>query len=121
MADLYDHLTPAQQSAFRIKLAGQLDPAKCPTVDLTGVSGADSLADSSNRGIAIDCFQQSVPGGVGSSGPGVLDQATYNAVMSGGSGGWWGSLPGWEKFAIVGGGAFALLAIFRKKHRGRRR
>jgi hypothetical protein len=119
MADLYDHLSPAQQVAFRLKLAGQIDPAKCPTVDLAGIAGADSLADPSNRGIAIDCFQQSVPGGVGSSGPGVLDQATYQAIMSGGAGGW-GSLPGWEKAAIVAAGIFAALSLFRKKGRSRR-
>jgi hypothetical protein len=118
MADLYDRLTPAQQAAFRVKLAGQISAAACPAVDLTGVAGADSLADVSDRAMAVDCFQQAKR--VGSAGAGVLDQATYNAVMSGGSGaGSWETLPTWEKFALIGGAAFLAFSLLKGK-RGRR-
>jgi hypothetical protein len=79
MADLYDSLSPAAQASFRAALFARVSQDACPTVDLAGITTADSLMDAGDRGMAIDCFQ--TINHVGSGGVGVLDQATYQAVM----------------------------------------
>ncbi len=113
MADLYASLTPAQQATFRSKLYSVLEPSGCPNVDVSSVTSADTLTDAGNRGIAIDCVQQRLK--VGSSGPGVLDQATYSAIMHLG-------LSMAEKVVLGAVGILGLTLIFgRRRGRGRRR
>jgi len=112
MPDLYTQLTPAQQTAFRVALFSKITPAKCSFVDLSTVTSADSLTDAGNRGLAIDCYQAIAH--VGSSGAGVLDQATYNSIMGQG-------MSTGEK-VVIGAVAIGVLALLfgRKKRRARR-
>jgi hypothetical protein len=112
MADLYDTLTADQQAAFRAKLFPQINQSTCPSVDLTGISSADSLSDAGNRAMAIDCFQV-IHSLKSAGGPGVLDQTTYNAIM--------GATP-MSTWLLVGVlGAVAVVALTYGAHRQRRR
>lgn len=76
--DIYASLTPAQQSAFRSALFASLNSNACPTVDVSSVTSADTLTDLSTRAVAVDCYQ--TQHGIGAA-AGVLDTATYNAIM----------------------------------------
>jgi len=106
MADLYDTLSPSDQTNVRNALFAFLGSgaSQCTTVDVSGITGPNNLTDASTRAAAIDCFQ--TVRGVGQSGVGVLDQATYTALV-----GWWAALPMWQKIALVGGGLAAVGGI----------
>jgi hypothetical protein len=77
--DFYDTLSTAQQTGFRSALFAQISVGKCPGIDFTSLQSADGLIDPGNRSAATGCFQ--FANAVGSS-PGILDQATYSAVMA---------------------------------------
>ena len=77
--DVYASLTSAQQSALRSALFSKINQNACPTVDVSSVTSPASLTDLPTLGIAVDCYQ--TIHGVGNSGAGVLDMATYNAIM----------------------------------------
>ncbi len=120
MADVYDTLSSADQSTVRTKLYAAVAAKPCPTVDTSGVTSPDTLADAGTRALAIDCFQQSQVGLNAT--PGVLDQATYSALV-----GWWPALSLWQKGAVVGGSGLAAYLAYRgaksisRKHRRLRR
>lgn len=95
-ADVFASLTAAQQQAVQTALYSFIIQAgACPNVFTgsgtstpsgQGINSAADLADPSNRGIAVDCFQQgynatnsTTLGAV--NGPGVLDAQTYAALM----------------------------------------
>ena len=77
--DLYDTLSATQQAAFRTALYAQISPASCPGLDFTTLTSADGLVDPGNRSGATGCFQ--LAHAVGTT-AGVLDQATYQAIMN---------------------------------------
>ena len=117
--DVYSNLSPADQATVRTKLFAIVAAKPCPTVDLSGITSADSLIDAGTRALAVDCFQASQNL---SSPIGVLDQATYSALV-----GWWPALPLWQKGAVVGGSGLAIYLAYRgaksisRKHRRLRR
>lgn len=76
--DVYNSLSSAQQSALRDQLFGSVTQSACSSVDLSGITSADSLTDAGNRAAAVDCYQSI--NHVGSA-AGVLDQATYSSIM----------------------------------------
>lgn len=76
--DYYDTLSATQQSAFRQTLFNRLSSSACPGVDISSITTPDQLTDPSTRAVAVDCFQTANAVGTNA---GVLDQATYNAVM----------------------------------------
>jgi len=87
--DVYSALSSAQQSAVQSALYAYVSqsPSPCPTVSLTGINGASDLADAGNRSIAVDCFQTgyNIKNGTqlgAANGSGVLDAATYTAIVS---------------------------------------
>jgi hypothetical protein len=87
--DVYSSLSSAQQSALQSALYAYVSqtPSPCPTVSLTGINGASDLSDAGNRSSAVDCFQTGYNAKSGTqlgaaNGPGVLDAATYMALMS---------------------------------------
>jgi hypothetical protein len=114
--DFYSTLTPAQQTAFNSALYAAISASACPSVDLTGITSAAGLTDAGNRGAAVDCYQTA--NSVGSSGPGVLDQATYTSVMGGGGS---TTTPSKMKWWLIGGGVVlaggVIWAVTRKKRR----
>jgi hypothetical protein len=113
MADIYDTLTPADQATVRSKLLAVVQSKPCPNVDVTGITTADSLTDVSNRGIAVDCFQQAHKVGAVA---GALDQATYSALV-----GWWPARPLWQKVALVAGGVTVVGVTYHYATKRRRR
>ena len=95
-ADVYATLSPAQQQAVQAALYSFIvQTGACPNVFTgsgtstpsgQGINSPADLADPSNRGIAVDCFQQgynatnsTTLGAV--NGAGVLDAQTYTALM----------------------------------------
>lgn len=76
--DVYNSLSSADQAALRNQLFGSISQSACSSVDLSGVTSADSLNDAGNRAAAVDCYQSI--NHVGSA-AGVLDQATYSSIM----------------------------------------
>src|SRR5579864_2402426 len=88
MSDVYDTLSADNQAVVRLRLYDfvQSNASGCSFVDLSTITSADSLSDSGNRALAVDCFQ--TVNHVGGQGAGVLDAPTYQALMSGGHVGW---------------------------------
>jgi hypothetical protein len=86
--DVYGSLSAAQQNAVQMRLyAYIMQQAACPTVfaqgtaqvQSQGIMSASDLSDSTNRQMAVDCFQQSQ--NVGQLiGAGVLDVQTYQKL-----------------------------------------
>jgi hypothetical protein len=106
MPDVYASLSPTAQTEVRARLFAVVQSNPCPTVDLAGITTAAALADAGTRALAVDCFQASQQNL--SSPAGVLDQATYSALV-----GWWPALPMWEKGAVVAGGGLAAYLAYR--------
>jgi len=104
--DIYSTLDADDQLAVRTKLFAVVQTKPCPTIDTSSITTADSLLDAGNLALAVDCFQQSQK--LANSAPGVLDQATYSALV-----GWWPALPLWQKGAVVIGGAGAVYLTWR--------
>jgi hypothetical protein len=102
MADVYTSLSPADQLTVRSKLFAVVSSKPCPNVDTSSITSADTLNDAGNLALAVDCFQ-ATQAGLTSSPAGVLDQATYSALV-----GWWPALPTVQKVAVVGGGVAAV-------------
>lgn len=81
MSDVYDTLSTDNQAVVRNRLfAFVYSSPNCAGVDLSTLTTPASLADPGNRSLAVDCFQ--VANNVGQMGAGVLDSATYNALMA---------------------------------------
>jgi hypothetical protein len=92
--DVFSSLTTAQQQAVANSLYAYVSqtPSPCPAVATTGITSASQLTDPADaqglRGIAVNCYQQGYnAANTGSNlgaanGAGVLDVATYNALMN---------------------------------------
>jgi hypothetical protein len=118
MADYYDQLSQADQGTFRATLFAVVGQAACPSVDMSGITNPNSLNDPANRAAAVDCAQTALQVGVS---PGVLDQATYNAIMRPGSNTAWSTGKKVAVGAAAVGGAVLLWWLLSSKPRPRRR